>query len=680
YESREAQIEMALKVSGCYNDGSFLLAEAGTGTGKTIAYLLPAALMSYQGGSGVVISTHTINLQDQIMNKDIPDINKLFNNNLRSVLVKGRNHYLCYRKWENAYNDNEMENPAFMAMLLPWVVETEDGDGDVLNLNSYEKREWQNFSANSENCARSHCPYFRNKCFVHRVRKRAEQANLIIINHSLLLTDSMMENGILPHCDYLIIDEAHHLDKVAEDNLGFSFSFFDHILIMGDSKKLLLRLLRMAASPGIFTKEDELAEMKERQDILDNLLAKFDDNSIKGDMMFNGLKTGFSFFHEAKNPLSRTWRLDKKTRFDHKWQETETLISNYHIWVNELLVNFKKIKNMFYDDLSDESNEKDNYQLSALIIKLTSCRDALYYFIHSESEDMVAWLEQGNERVMYPIMRLAPIKVNELLAENLFADKKTIVFVSATLSVNDKFQYFKTNCGLNLINKHCEELLLTSPFDYEHMCLLVAAKDVPNVGEVSEYEYLDSISEAIIKMTLASKGRALVLFTSHVHLREVFRRIEKPLADQGIEVLGHDISGNRNSLLTKIRAKKNTVILGANSFWEGIDISGENLSLLIIVKLPFWPPDMPIMAAKMEKMKEEGKNDFSELSLPQAIIRFKQGFGRLLRNEGDRGIVCVLDRRIYEKRYGAQFINSLPIKKLRCGTIQEITNTIIKKL
>ncbi len=680
YCPRSAQVEMALKVGEAFNDGSFLLAEAGTGTGKTVAYLLPAALMAYYGHARVLLSTHTIHLQDQIINKDLPDINQLFNNSLRSTLVKGRSHYLCYRKWHNAYNEDDIDNPLFMAALLPWVAETQDGDVDVLNLNSYERREWQKYAASSDTCLRGHCPYYRSKCFVHRVRKQAENSHIIVINHSLLLTDSMMEAGTLPHCDYLIIDEAHQLDKVAEENLGYTLTFFDHVALMADTKKFLGQMFKLSAFPGLFNNDAELEDIQEKQDFLSNLLASFDDNAIKGDLMFGALKDCYSSFHESKGTLSKAWRIDRKARQQKRWREAETLTENYLVWINELVLAVKKVKEYFDNELNDEGNEKERYRAQEISCKLAEFSAALYYFIHSESEDMVAWLEQGNERVVYPIMRLSPLKVDKTLAENLYANKESIIFVSATLSVNNKFKYFRENCGLNLTERPCEELLLPSPFDYERQSLLVAIKDTPNVGEVSEYEYLQKLSDTIIQLVTASQGRALVLFTSHTHLREVFKNIEKPLADQGIEVLGHDISGGRNIIIEKMREQKKTVILGANSFWEGIDIAGENLSLLIIVKLPFWPPDMPVLAAKMERLNEEGRNNFTELSLPQAIIRFKQGFGRLLRQEGDRGIVCVLDRRIYEKRYGAQFINSLPIKKIYPATVKEISKIIMEKL
>lgn len=680
FKSRQSQIDMALKVGESFNEGNFLLAEAGTGTGKTIAYLIPSALLALEGGSKVLISTHTIHLQDQIINKDIPDINQIFEGKLRSALVKGRTHYLCHRKWVSAFNNAEEEQPLFLSRLLTWVTETEDGDVDVLNLNSMERKEWQKLAATSDTCLRGHCPYYHNECFVRRTRKRAENAHFVVVNHSLLLADSMIESGILPPTDFLVIDEAHQLDKVAEESLGFTFHFFDHITLMGDTKKMLQKMYKLAAFPGMFAKEEELAAAKEKQDFVETLLTNFDEKAAKGDQMFLALRECYSECHESRNPMSKSWRIEKNVRFHPLWKETETLIENYQIWLNELSVAMKKVIGIFDEDLNGEGMEKDKFQIIFLQSTLNEAADSFHAFLNSDAENMVAWLEQGGERMIYPVLRLAPIKVNELLAERLFTRKESIIFVSATLSVNNKFQYFIENCGLNLAEKHCDELLLPSSFDYVGHCRLVAVSDVKNIGEVSEYEFLDSISSAIVELTKASRGRALVLFTSHVQLREVYRRIEEPLKAASIDVLAHELSGNRSHLLEKIREKKKTVILGANSFWEGIDISGENLSLLIIVKLPFWPPDMPILAAKMEKMEEEHRNSFAELSLPQAIIRFKQGFGRLLRNEKDKGIVCILDRRIYEKRYGKQFINSLPVKKLYRLPVKDIADFMKEKL
>ncbi len=233
---REAQVEMAVETAKAFNDGEFLLAEAGTGTGKTIAYLLPAAMMSYQGGKRVVISTHTLHLQDQIIDKDLPAINPLFQGELKSLLLKGRNHYLCYRKWKEAWETGNAENSRFlMSRLLPWAVKTKDGDVDGLNLSMYERKDWANFSAESESCLSFHCPYYRTYCFVTRLRKKAEEAHIIIINHSLLLTDAVMRRGILPESAYLVIDEAHQLERVAEDHLGYLLAYYDVVRTMGNA-------------------------------------------------------------------------------------------------------------------------------------------------------------------------------------------------------------------------------------------------------------------------------------------------------------------------------------------------------------------------------------------------------------------------------------------------------------
>lgn len=680
YQEREAQIHMATSVADAFNDGAFLLAEAGTGTGKTMAYLVPAAIMAADGGRPVIVSTHTIHLQDQLLNKDIPVVNQLFGGGLRAALVKGRNHYLCYRKWLLACESQEKEAPFLMARLLPWVIETEDGDVDPLALSLQERRDWYRFSANSESCTGSHCPYFRNKCFVYRVRRKADRAHLIVINHSLLLTDAVMSGGILPPSDYLVIDEAHQLEKVAEETMGGSFSYYDHTVVLGDIRRFLQKLQRQVTLPTIFAKEGDEERLRARLSRLEEIIDAFDDKMDNGDQLFKALRTSFLRYREEVNPTSRSWRIDRRVRAGEEWASLETLVNNYLLSLRELQLALDRVSIDFEEELDDEENERQRFQFIIQSGRLDALSNSTFTFLHAEEEQMVSWLEAGNERTLYPIVKLSPLQVDEALAEQLYDKKESIVFVSATLSVSKKFNYYKENCGLNLVSRECRELLLPSPFDYERQALLAVAADLPSPGSVSEIRFIESVSDAILRLATASEGRALALFTSHVQLREVYHRIRSPLEEAGINVLAHELSGSRTALLDSLRAEKNTLILGANSFWEGIDIAGENLSLLIIVKLPFWPPDMPTVAAKIELYEAKHKNSFFEYSLPQAVIRFKQGFGRLLRKEDDRGIICVLDRRLIEKRYGSSFINSLPIKKAYPMSTEDLVTLIENRL
>ena len=680
YRCRPSQTTMALAVCDAFNREEYLLAEAGTGTGKTIAYLMPAVLESLNGHEPVIISTHTIHLQDQIMKKDIPELNQCFGGAIRAALIKGRSHYLCYRKWENSYENENHDDAFFMARILPWVCQTEDGDGDVLNLNSFEKRMWNRYSAASENCLGVRCPYYHGRCFVRRARREAEQAHLIVINHSLLLTDSVMSGGILPKTDYLIIDEAHQLETVAENCLGSTFSFFDHTGVLSELNSILQKLYRRISFPGLYATEQTLEKIREKQTFLEELTENLKANGDKGKDCFFALKEVMEICARRSNGIFRTLRIDEKVRSSDFWIDAEVALENLSIWYEEIRNLLNRTAAIFEEELEEDGYENERIRFSVARGNWSEHAASLAAFLGGEEKNVVSWLEEGNERTLYPILKTAPLLIDEALAESLYRYKESIVFVSATLSVKGNFQYYRRTCGVDLAEKDVTELLLESPFDYDHQAVLLAATDVPLVGSVSEYEYLERISETIISMTAASKGRALVLFTSHIHLREVFRRVERPLKEKGVTVLAHEISGSRSTLLKRMREDKKTVILGANSFWEGIDVAGENLSLLIIVRLPFWPPDIPTIAAKMDRLKAENRNSFGELSLPQAIIRFKQGFGRLLRKENDRGVICVLDKRIYEKRYGSDFVDSLPVSRLYHGTVKEISRMIGEKL
>lgn len=680
FQERSMQTEMANQVAAAFNDAAFLLAEAGTGTGKTMAYLIPAAKLGWEGGKPVILSTHTIHLQDQLLQKDIPVVNDFLGGGLRAVLVKGRNHYLCFRKWLLACESEEKDAPFLMARLLPWVIETRDGDVDALHLQPHERRDWYRFSAVSESCSGSQCPYFRSKCFVHRVRKQADRAHLIVINHSLLLTDAIMGGGVLPAADYLVVDEAHQLEKVAEETLGGSFTYYDHTAVLGDIRRFLLKLQKRASLPSIFVREEDVERNRARLSRLEETIAGLDAKMDSGDQLFKMLRGNFTHYRENVNPGSRTWRLDHRARTGQLWEEMAALIENYQIGLRELQLALDRIAIDFEEELTADNQERERFHFIIQVSRLSALSDAVYRFLHAEEEQMISWLEAGNERTLYPIVKLSPLQVDEALAKYLYDRKESIVFVSATLSVNKKFTYFKQNCGLNLIGRECRELLLPSPFDYEKQALLTVVNDIPTPGAVGEWRFIDGVSDAIIRLTQASGGRALALFTSHVQLREVYHRVRAPLAASGINVLAHELSGSRTLLLESLRADKATLLLGANSFWEGIDVAGEHLSLLIIVKLPFWPPDMPTVAARIEMLEAQKKNAFYEYSLPQAVIRFKQGFGRLLRKEDDRGIVCVLDRRLVSKRYGASFINSLPIDKAYSLSTEEIVTLIENKL
>lgn len=675
YRFREPQYIFSEAVADAINDDEFLIAEAGTGTGKTIGYLIPAVLHSLENEKPIVISTHTIHLQDQIIHKDIPELNEYFDGKISSVLLKGRDHYLCYKKWEDEFNKTDKNHVFFLSRLLRWVCGTYDGDADRITFNRYEKSIWNTFSAGKDNCLGIHCPYYHTRCFVRRARKAAENSNIIVVNHSLLLSDATTSGGVLPNYDYLVVDEAHQLMNVAETVLGSSISYFELSSVYHELLDLLKKFhqnyLLLYSRDNMFEKKvNNISFLEEFIDCL------FDDNEFWKD----GFRLLKDFFDNNKNEFSHSLRINSTVANSNHWVDIELCLENVLIRYREISEYIRKFITIFDNDLSSSMNEKEKLNWNSISSEFDRIISTFELFLANENPENISWLEDSNGKLSYPVIKTAPLFVNKVLSSVLFDNKKSIIFVSATLSISNSFEYYKENSGLNLIDKKLNEIQVTSSFDYDKQMAVLAVTDVPLVNSLNEYDYIERISEAIVELTSASKGRSLVLFTSHTHLREVFRRIEKPLSKHNINVLAHEISGNRSTLLNKIRRESNTVLLGANSFWEGIDIAGENLSLLIIVRLPFWPPDIPVIEAKEEYLTRENKNSFSLLSLPEAVIRFKQGFGRLLRKEDDKGVVCVLDRRIYEKRYGKTFIDSLPINKMYYGTINQISSMLKEKL
>ncbi|MBQ1252555.1 MAG: DEAD/DEAH box helicase family protein, partial [Firmicutes bacterium] len=497
YRFRESQKKMALAVCDAFNHDEYLLAEAGTGTGKTIAYLMPSVLLSLNSGRPVIISTHTIHLQDQIMRKDIPELNHCFGGSIRSALIKGRNHYLCYRKWENEYEQCEGDNAFFMARLLPWVCATEDGDGDILNLNSFEKKIWQSYSAATENCLGVRCPYYHGKCFVRRARKEAEQAHLIVVNHSLLLTDSVMSGGILPKTDHLIIDEAHQLETVAESCLGMGFSYYDHNSAVNEINGVLQKLYRRVSIPGLNITDQVLEQVHEKQRVIEDCLENIKENGDKARDCFSSLKDVLSGM-SGKNVSARTLRIDSHVKNSEYWCDAEVMLENLLVWYEDIRNMLNKISVHFEAELEEDGYENDKIRFTVAKNKWSMNHEALVAFLGGELKNHVAWLEEGNERTLYPILKTAPLLIDNALASSLYNQKESVIFVSATLSVNHNFRYYREVCGIDLTDKKVNELLLQSPFDYDRQAVLLAATDVPLVGSVTEYEYLCRISQTII--------------------------------------------------------------------------------------------------------------------------------------------------------------------------------------
>lgn len=670
YRLRTGQVEMAHVVETALEEKKVCFIEAGTGTGKTIAYLLPTLLWALKTKQQAVISTNTINLQEQIRHQDIPLLQNMLDLDFGFVFLKGRQNYLCLRRFFNIISSISLDDPnafIFYSRVLIWLQDTKNGDKSELNVTGPQNYYWLRICSAAEACTGNSCRW-QSSCFISRARQQADNSPVVITNHSLLFSDLVADVKILPPYHALIIDEAHHLEEAANIFLGKKISFleFNQWLMLTSS---YFQKLNTTVSNGD-TKLKELNleicnAIKELQTATKTFVQHFIGKSTE----HLGQRAGFGFMK---------FRLR---------QDSEIVQTNQADYLN-LIFYLKNLKSRF-QALVNEFNSQHSLGRLPEIFKRADLRlaqDRINTYLEDFSlvwentpDNHVCWVEISggtSYSEMNCVFYATPIDIGYLLNEKLFNKAKGIVFTSATLSVNKKFDHLIKQWGLeSLPPSQLETVIVNSPFDFDQQCSLSIIENLPQYNR-EENQYTEAIAKAVFSLTERLGGRTLVLFTSHAMLKAIYGRT-KPLFDNaGICLLGHKIDGGRTRLVREFKKVENTVLFGASSFWEGLDIPGSSLSQVIIVKLPFSPPNEPILQAKMEKMNQPGFNGFYELSLPRAVIRFKQGFGRLIRSEEDKGLVVVLDGRITSKKYGKVFLNSLPIKSYLLGDL----DMVIKQL
>jgi predicted DnaQ family exonuclease/DinG family helicase len=666
YEYRPQQVEMMRRVGQCINNGEHLLVEAGTGTGKSLAYLLPAASYAAANGRHVVISTNTINLQDQLFLKDIPDLQRILPSEHRAVLLKGRSNYLCLRRLSGLRRkpDLTVDELRVVAKILVWLPGTTTGDRGELNLMGDENVIWARLSAEHEACDPEVCSHI-GTCFFYRARRRAEEAHLIVVNHSLLLSDMVTDNRVLPRYQHLIIDEAHHLEDVATRQLSFQV----------DQGQMLALLRSLAQSsrgkpsgllpdlPGHLRGSQIPARVLRE---LDQYLAESVEEVTKARRQVHNFFASLSIFLDEYQTLGSQYdqriRLTTALRVQPAWVDVEVAWAELASALDTLTTRLEYL----YKGLADveDSGVKDYSDLrQELLGKLSQVRQ-----IRGETEAIVSQpVEEGiywaniSAEDQSVTLHAAPLHVGRELENHLYKDKECLILTSATLSTGHDFEHIRERLSLWT----ADELVIGSPFDFENSTLFYVPTDIPEPGQ--SY-YQRSVDQALSELGRATRGRTIVLFTSYNQLRSVYRAISKPLGDEGIAVLGQGIDGSRYNLLNDLRTNPETVILGTRSYWEGIDVVGDALSCLVIARLPFPVPDDPIFAARSETFDEP----FSQYAVPQAILRFRQGFGRLIRSKTDRGVVVLLDKRVLTKTYGSAFLEAIPKCTFRRGSIQDL--------
>ncbi|MCI3920324.1 ATP-dependent DNA helicase DinG [Paenibacillus sp. TRM 82003] len=682
YEDRPAQERMMQEVSQALDEERHLVIEAGTGTGKSLGYLVPSVHYALSSKEKVVVSTHTINLQEQLRHKELPLLHELSPVPFRSAVLKGRSHYLCLRKFEGKVNNqdfpNEKEDRTIAAQMVVWLGETAHGDEEELNLGQKGGEFWSHVASDADSCLNRACPWFR-KCFYHRARNDANAADVIITNHSLLFTDVKAEHRILPSYGKLVVDEAHHFEDVASQHLGVEVSYFLMVgaltALLKDSRTGQLPLLQSLLGQHPNPKTEGWAEK------IGALYGDIVKAKETWDELFDALYD--KFIARAASASAETGSITVRLKPDqlpHDWKSFEAMEDNLHLTITKVLKVLDQLGTEGKEDAEDFGLESLFTDLAGTVKDAYRARDALRLIMKADDLNMVYWVE-ANPHFKSRSLRLyaAPIDVSGLMREFFWERKDAVVMTSATLTVEKSFQYVKNQLGLSdayEAESKLQTVQLPSPFKYRDQALVLIPRDFPGLkGANADPMFLERLVESLRDAAAVTNGKMLVLFTSHKMLKQVHGPLREALQPFGVHVLGQGVDSGNRSKLTRLFMQANAaVLLGTSSFWEGVDIPGDALTCLAIVRLPFQPPNHPMVEAKSEYLRARNENPFTKLSVPQAVIRFKQGFGRLVRTAKDRGIVLIYDTRVIETTYGKHFLYSLPgpkIEHLPSGAMPE---------
>ena len=621
FEVRPEQVRMACAVQKALMNGRHLAVEAGTGVGKSFAYLIPAADLVCRGAGKTVISTFTITLQEQLVHKDIPLLLECMPHNITAELAKGRGNYLCKRRLKFTLQRQQALFEQFASdieRISRWAEETEDGSlSDLPFLPNH--RLWDKVNSEHGNCRGRKCPHFQD-CFYWRARRRLETAHIIVANHALLFSDLVLKDEgvkLLPDYRYIIIDEAHNIEHVAEDHFGINVS--NH----------RIRFL------------------------LDGL---YNPRTHKGLLAFMGADKAVDAVGQVGRQATRFFR---RVRDWYDGAREETNGRCYRNCIEDTISGYLKNLRTELVKLAKGTKDADEkYEIQRYTNRCDALVQDLENFLLQKQADYVYWVEADENRSTTVRLRSAAVDVGPDVKRCLFEKYESVVLTSATLSTgevedNSGFDFFAGRIGLD----DFDALKLGSPFEYDKQVTMYIEKDLPNPNDKA---FIEVAVEVLKKYVLKTQGRAFVLFTSYAMLDGIGEKLSGWLAENHIELLRQGSDVDRTVLLKRFKEDGKSILFGTDSFWQGVDVPGEALSNVIIVRLPFAVPDQPLLAGRLEQIQQRGGNPFRDYQLPSAVIKFKQGFGRLIRSKTDSGIVVILDGRIVNKSYGSQFLAAIP--------------------
>lgn len=667
FESRPQQLDMLRSIATALNKNHHLMIEAGTGIGKSFAYLLPAALWSTANNQRVIVSTNTINLQDQLMDKDIPDLRTALGLDLRAAVLKGRSNYLCPRRLESMRRrgPQTVEELRVLAKVLVWLNAGGSGEKREVTLSGpYEQEAWLRLSAEDESCTAEVCQSrMGGACPYFQARQAAQGAHIIIVNHALLLADVITNSKVLPDYKYLIVDEAHHLESATTAALSYRVSsadvsrlFYELGGLNSGALGLLHKALTTRANPSL------LAGLSAAINRATDLIFQ-SENAFK--KFIKALEEFLEEQREGREVGEYGQQLRITTAVQHQpgWTAVEIAWEDAGALLDGLVKHLTRLQRDVLDASQgeDETLQELTADLAGLLHRLEEVHLRISSLVSEASGDAINWVEI-EPRAQRLSLNMAPLHIGTMMEKHLWHEKDSIILTSATLTADGVFDYLRGRLNAD----EADEMVLGSPFDYENSALLFLPNDMPEPVEYAQFQKW--VERALLQTAKATGGRMLALFTSYKQLKMTAAVIAPRLADAGIRLYEQGEGASATALLESFRAHDRAVLLGTRSFWEGVDIPGEKLSVLVIVKLPFDVPNDPIVAARAETFE----NPFEEYNLPEAILRFRQGFGRLIRTQSDRGVVAILDRRILTKKYGQMFLHSLPPCTQRIASVEEL--------